>query len=636
MAENQEQPAHFCQTHKDYMYEIVCFDYMTNECGFLCKKCYRLKEKKQKKEQEYQEHHNKFISKLEELKGQLKKYKDDKIKQIVEKFQQIVTKGLEKICDQFGFAIKQIDMFIEQLKNLNLEQLKNLNLEEQQKKIDKQKVEIQELRKQSIPQKVKALSEIKNELFDEIFKLEDHLFSEPLLGQQLYEIPELEDIFLNFDTNNLLLKFEQDYHKKYQFLGQNDVERMSKEYQDELKNLEEKLQTKELETQSKEINKVLEEQKKNMLKRFQKYQNWIEKILENVKKVRQECIGRDEEIQLMLRKDFINLKQLNIANQKHKNFFEELRETASQICHLGQYDIKISLEKIESSFMVKFIPIKMLYDLNQMQNNLIQKYPNVTQILGAHLNQEGHLQGEAQIVENFGENRINVNIGNLEHQIGCTIQKNQNKSLFNLDLLQFFPQSQNKFNYIKKTYENGDQEYIEENNSWELKEQSDQRWTLVINQNEQNQKKIEFKDLSINQQNEVDQNFKIKIIYSQKKKYEGQINNSFQYSGQGTLTDNETVKSGIWKNGKLEGEGLIIYKGKKIYKGDFVNDMKQGWGLEYIIQDQYYEGQFERDQKHGKGKIIKKQNIDDDDHTLVEDNIKWKNGQPLDGLCQIF
>lgn len=52
-----------------------------------------------------------------------------------------------------------------------------------------------------------------------------------------------------------------------------------------------------------------------------------------------------------------------------------MRETLSKICHLGHYDIGVSLKEIESKFMVKFIPKTILYNIDRMENNITSYYP---------------------------------------------------------------------------------------------------------------------------------------------------------------------------------------------------------------------------------------------------------------------
>lgn len=40
MIQNDNSSA-FCNKHNDYMIEVVCVDYLSKECQYMCKKCFK-------------------------------------------------------------------------------------------------------------------------------------------------------------------------------------------------------------------------------------------------------------------------------------------------------------------------------------------------------------------------------------------------------------------------------------------------------------------------------------------------------------------------------------------------------------------------------------------------------------------
>ena len=59
---------------------------------------------------------------------------------------------------------------------------------------------------------------------------------------------------------------------------------------------------------------------------------------------------------------------------------------------------------------------------------------------------------------------------------------------------------------------------------------------------------------------------------------------------------------GMWKNGKMEGEGIFTWSNGKRYEGNYVNNQKNGFG-KFINPPKIYEGFWEDGKPHGKGKI---------------------------------
>ncbi|XP_061455381.1 radial spoke head 10 homolog B isoform X2 [Rhineura floridana] len=62
---------------------------------------------------------------------------------------------------------------------------------------------------------------------------------------------------------------------------------------------------------------------------------------------------------------------------------------------------------------------------------------------------------------------------------------------------------------------------------------------------------------------------------------------------------------GQWVEGKRHGKGTIYYnkEGSSWYEGDFVNNIKSGWGIRCYKSGNIYEGQWERDMRHGEGRM---------------------------------
>ncbi|CAD8049747.1 unnamed protein product [Paramecium primaurelia] len=617
----------FCQEHNDYMIEVVCVDYMTQECKYMCKKCYKLfnKSNTESKEQEFQIKQKQFRQNYETEKANLNKQFQQKIESLQKELNQEIQQHLEKIKDSFSKSLKLIEEFEPQLQTKDKNKLRDI-LKEQQKKMN-------EIRINSINEKASYLHELKNKLIDKALNLENYIFSEHLLGQQLYQIPNLKQIFENFDSNNLLLSFELHYHLKYQYITEEDIVKRLQQYSSELETLDEsnKEMKKNIDAQYKKIEQELEKQKQSMLARFRKYQVWIDEKNKKINETSKLNKENYTEIQMIKNEDFINLINNELANMQLKNQHDEMRETLSKICHLGHYDIGVSLKEIESKFMVKFIPKTILYNIDRMENNITSYYPQATQMIG-NLNENGNFVGTAIIQEN--NQQTLVNLSNNETQIGSSVSEIQNRGLFNFDLLTFFPQSNNLFSY-KCKIESAEESYKDNQDQWELIKSQNNRvkkYTFIVYRNKQ--KTIEFRDIVINQQGRIDENNNVEVIYSdQNHKYEGQINNSFKYFGKGKLTQNGIIKDGMWRDGLLEGEGNIIENDKKIYFGSFKDGLKHGQGTEFLISDFYYQGQFEKDVKHGQGKILKKVG---NEFLTIEENVIWKNGQSQSDVCNIY
>ena len=86
---------------------------------------------------------------------------------------------------------------------------------------------------------------------------------------------------------------------------------------------------------------------------------------------------------------------------------------------------------------------------------------------------------------------------------------------------------------------------------------------------------------------------------------------------------------GQWKNDKMNGKGILVLKGDRIkYEGEFVNNKFEGYGKYYFESGKYYIGQWLNDMQHGKGKIY-----DKNGKVILEGDFKYDH---LDGIAKIF
>ena len=98
--------------------------------------------------------------------------------------------------------------------------------------------------------------------------------------------------------------------------------------------------------------------------------------------------------------------------------------------------------------------------------------------------------------------------------------------------------------------------------------------------------------------------------------YKGEFKNN-QRNGYGEMNyENGEYYFGQWLNDRRNGKGILYYYKHKIkYKGDFVSDKFEGMGKYIDENDNYYVGQFFNGLKHGKGTEYYK-----------NDNIKYEGG----------
>ncbi|KAK4813804.1 hypothetical protein QYF61_026386 [Mycteria americana] len=88
--------------------------------------------------------------------------------------------------------------------------------------------------------------------------------------------------------------------------------------------------------------------------------------------------------------------------------------------------------------------------------------------------------------------------------------------------------------------------------------------------------------------------------------YEGSIQNGVRH-GFGFFRSGTRPVSyiGYWCKGKRHGKGIIYYDQEHTswYSGDWVNNVKEGWGMRCYKSGNIYEGQWEKNVRHGKGRM---------------------------------
>ncbi|GAB0196609.1 radial spoke head 10 B-like [Grus japonensis] len=88
--------------------------------------------------------------------------------------------------------------------------------------------------------------------------------------------------------------------------------------------------------------------------------------------------------------------------------------------------------------------------------------------------------------------------------------------------------------------------------------------------------------------------------------YEGSIKNGVRH-GFGFFRSGTCPVSyiGYWCKGKRHGKGTVYYDQERTswYSGDWVNNIKEGWGMRCYKSGNIYEGQWEKNVRHGKGRM---------------------------------
>ena len=101
-----------------------------------------------------------------------------------------------------------------------------------------------------------------------------------------------------------------------------------------------------------------------------------------------------------------------------------------------------------------------------------------------------------------------------------------------------------------------------------------------------------------------DQNKNWDCVTSNEGKYVGQINpNTGNLEGKGVyMWNNGTKYIGNWKDGNMNGEGILIDSNNNlVFQGNYYRNKRYGKGLFVIKDNEYYEGEFFDDKMEGKG-----------------------------------
>ncbi|XP_038618729.1 radial spoke head 10 homolog B2-like [Tachyglossus aculeatus] len=89
-------------------------------------------------------------------------------------------------------------------------------------------------------------------------------------------------------------------------------------------------------------------------------------------------------------------------------------------------------------------------------------------------------------------------------------------------------------------------------------------------------------------------------------KYEGEVKNGLRHGfGLFRCGPQPISYMGQWCQGKRHGKGSMFYNqyGTSWYEGEWVNNIKKGWGVRCYRSGNIYEGQWENNVRHGEGKM---------------------------------
>ena len=119
-----------------------------------------------------------------------------------------------------------------------------------------------------------------------------------------------------------------------------------------------------------------------------------------------------------------------------------------------------------------------------------------------------------------------------------------------------------------------------------------------------------------------------KMLYKNSgQKYIGEFNKNGAWDGQGkAISKIGQVYTGTFKNGKRHGYGYSKYK-KNSYRGQFVKNLRSGFGIFNFSDGGIYNGKWKNDTMHGKGTITETKGKK---AGTVCSGI-WKNGD-MDGI----
>ncbi|KAF7663101.1 hypothetical protein LDENG_00219350, partial [Lucifuga dentata] len=86
--------------------------------------------------------------------------------------------------------------------------------------------------------------------------------------------------------------------------------------------------------------------------------------------------------------------------------------------------------------------------------------------------------------------------------------------------------------------------------------------------------------------------------------YVGEVYNGKRH-GTGThkCAINDVIYRGQWHLGERHGKGVMYYNQNQTswYKGDWVRNNKEGWGLRCYPSSNFYSGEWKNNERHGEG-----------------------------------
>jgi hypothetical protein len=76
-------------------------------------------------------------------------------------------------------------------------------------------------------------------------------------------------------------------------------------------------------------------------------------------------------------------------------------------------------------------------------------------------------------------------------------------------------------------------------------------------------------------------------------------------NGSGTFTwPNGRIYEGSWKDGKMSGQGNLMYEDGNEYNGEFMDDCRHGYGVFTWKDGKRYEGPWEKNKQHGVADLV--------------------------------
>lgn len=80
---------------------------------------------------------------------------------------------------------------------------------------------------------------------------------------------------------------------------------------------------------------------------------------------------------------------------------------------------------------------------------------------------------------------------------------------------------------------------------------------------------------------------------------------------------------GEWRDDRTNGNGICVFRDGSIYKGEFANDVRCGWGTQRFTNGDHFEGEWSDDLINGNGRLTMK------DGSYMEG--QFKNGSFIQG-----